>query len=745
MGKIKKWMKSGTNKLKHVIPRYKNLSDGWKGGIIALIIVTLACWILQGYKFFASHGFLDFIIGTSVTCILVMLLMGLISLVLGLLRKIPLFAVGCILAAFALLTFSLFNVYAIKLTFLASAIILLLSITFGVIIYKLIKGHYQKINIYKKISVLVIGILSISAIVGSIYWSTTTIGNRAHVVNAKKVNEFKDAYPSIDNPAKEGDYNIKFITYGSGEDLRREEFRKGMSILTNTVDGTKFLENWNFLRKKYLGFGADKLPINGSVWYPEGKGSFPLVIMVHGNHNMPQSSDTGYEYLGKLLASRGYIFASVDENFLNSSIYDDMLGFNGIKNETPARAIILLEHIKAFDSFNKSKDNPLYNKVDMNNISLIGHSRGGEAVAVAAAFNKLKTYPDDGSIKLNYNYNIRSIVAIAPTDGALKPTGKSVDLKDINYLVIHGSDDMDVTSFMGYKQYKRVSFTPDMDDYKASVYIYGVNHGQFNNNWGKQDIPGIGGHIFFDIGNLISKDDQNMIAKVLISAFLDSTIKGKLEYRNIFKDTRYADKWLPSTIYLNDYNDSKTTTICSYDEDMDINTTTLSGGSIEGENFKLWTEKRIKQKKDNIDNNSAYLSWEVPKDTYIPTYIINLPTSGTNITRNSKLVFSLADGDNNNDKLIDLSIKVYDKSGNTAELPISYFQPLQNTLKTRILKFPFNSLSPDSEAIFQKYIFSLNDFKKVNSKFTPEELAGIGFAFNKTKKGTVLLDDVGID
>ncbi|GAA0764815.1 hypothetical protein GCM10008908_00470 [Clostridium subterminale] len=153
----------------------------------------------------------------------------------------------------------------------------------------------------------------------------------------------------------------------------------------------------------------------------------------------------------------------------------------------------------------------------------------------------------------------------------------------------------------------------------------------------------------------------------------------------------------------------------------------------------------FRQKKDNIDNNSAHLSWEVPKDTYIPAYIINLPTSGINITRNSKLVFSLADGDNNNDKLIDLSIKVYDKSGNTAELPISYFQPLQNTLKTRILKIPFNSLSPDSEAIFQRYIFSLNDFKKVNSKFTPEELERIDFVFNKTKKGSVLLDDVGID
>lgn len=385
------------------------------------------------------------------------------------------------------------------------------------------------------------------------------------MVNAKKLNKFKDAYPSTDNPAKEGDYKFKFLTYGSGEDGRRKEFDKGASILTNTVDGRKFVTNWNFLRKKYLGFGPDKMPINGSVWYPEGNGPFPLVIMVHGNHNMPESSDKGYEYLGKLLVSRGYIFVSIDENFLNTSAYDDMLYFNRIKNETPARAFVILEHLKAFDKFNKSKGNPFFNKVNMNNISLIGHSRGGEAVAVAAALNKLNTYPDNGSIKLDYKYNIRSVVAIAPVDGDVKPAGKSIELKDVNYLVIHGSDDMDVTSFMGYSQYKRVTFTFGTENYKASVYVYGANHGQFNNSWGKRDVAGIGGYCFFNTGNLISKNDQNMIAKVFISAFLDSTIKGKLEYKNVFKDTRYAERWLPNTIYLNDYNDSKTSTICSYD------------------------------------------------------------------------------------------------------------------------------------------------------------------------------------
>jgi hypothetical protein len=69
----------------------------------------------------------------------------------------------------------------------------------------------------------------------------------------------------------------------------------------------------------------NSLPINTRVWYPEGDGPFPLALIVHGNHNMQDYSDPGHEYLGELLASKGIILASVDENFINYS-WSDILG-----------------------------------------------------------------------------------------------------------------------------------------------------------------------------------------------------------------------------------------------------------------------------------------------------------------------------------------------------------------------------------------------------------------------------------
>jgi hypothetical protein len=121
---------------------------------------------------------------------------------------------------------------------------------------------------------------------------------------------------------------VAHLTYGSGDDPNRPEFGSEADLTTPTVDGTPFLkgfDGWSAdMRERFWGFGKEELPLNGRVWYPDaptgngvGEGPFPLVLIVHGNHNMGDYSDTGYGYLGEHLASRGFVFVSVDENFLN--------------------------------------------------------------------------------------------------------------------------------------------------------------------------------------------------------------------------------------------------------------------------------------------------------------------------------------------------------------------------------------------------------------------------------------------
>ena len=92
-----------------------------------------------------------------------------------------------------------------------------------------------------------------------------------------------------------------------------------------------------------------ELPWLDPIWYPEGDGPFPLVLIVHGNHAMSDYSDPGYAYLGEHLASQGYIAVSVDENFLNGLFF-----FDGEFEEMPLRAWILLKHLQQWQGWNET-------------------------------------------------------------------------------------------------------------------------------------------------------------------------------------------------------------------------------------------------------------------------------------------------------------------------------------------------------------------------------------------------------
>src|SRR5688500_7764641 len=327
---------------------------------------------------------------------------------------------------------------------------------------------------------------------------------------------------SAPNPGLNGTLSVRTLVYGSGTDKRRSAFRDSVVLKTQTVDGSALVSSTLEIAKartKYWGFDFKKLPINGRVWYPQGDGPFPLVLVVHGNHNMKDFSDPGYAYLGQHLASRGFILVSVDENFINGNL----------QGENDGRGWMLLEHLRRWRTWNDSSGSPFYRKVDMGNIALMGHSRGGEAVAVAAAFNRLKHYPDDATVKFDYNFPIQSIVAIAPVDGQYRPSEKFQPVRDVSYLVFHGSHDGDVSVFHGLRQYQRVEFTDGRPRFKAAVYVYRANHGQWNSVWNNKD-NGPRSARLLDLRGLITPDEQRQFGKVYISAFLDATLKSDKRY-----------------------------------------------------------------------------------------------------------------------------------------------------------------------------------------------------------------------
>ncbi len=575
------------------------------------------------------------------------------------------------------------------------------------------------------------------------------------------------------DPSQPGPFRVLQLTYGSGSGRRRPEYAERVTIKTHTVDGSKLIERWSgrhgWARTRFWGFDAKELPLQARVWYPDGTGPFPLVLIVHGNHLMEEYSDPGYSYLGELMASRGFIFASVDENFLNSSV-GDLTGFPdvGLKEENDARGWLLLEHLRLWRDWNRTPGHAFHGHVDMDRIAVAGHSRGGEAAAVAGVFNPLPFYPENARVRFDFNFNIRSVLAIAPVDGQYKPAGEPSRLKNLNYFVLHGSWDGDMRSFHGARVLERTGFEGDGDWFKASLYVHRANHGQFNTVWGRSDAGGPYTP-FLNLRPILPGADQERVASVFISAFLEATLHDRREYRALLRDWRTGAAWLPKTIYLQKYEEARSKMLATYEEDLDLTTTTAAGGRTAAENLSDWKEKAVGIKWGGLDTRAVFLGWNRKEAPGRCSYVIELPQTGFETSPDSVLTFSLADtkdkpssyrdeegegerkkaredGEDDSGKRrepIDLTLEVTDRMGNAARLPLSHYSKLQPQIEAEIQKASFMSSVPSSEVVYQTFEFPLGDFAAVTPKLDPAALRSIRLVFDRTEKGVVILDGVG--
>jgi hypothetical protein len=671
----------------------------------------------------------------------------------------------------------------------------------GGAIWILIKSKWAHKSLLNKTINTIILIIGVGGIISGTYWLLMKGVDDDPPVNAAMKAEKLPDHITLPDPSIEGDYAVLELTYGSGRDKHREEFGEGVTIQTDSVDGSRFVSGWDkfngWARTRYWGFDETALPRNARVWYPGGKGPFPLVLIVHGNHLDRDYSDPGYEYLGKLMASRGFIFVSVDENFLNAA-WSDL--FKHLNEENDCRAWLLLKHLELWHAWNGDEKNPFFNKVDPGRIALIGHSRGGEAVAIAAAFNQLPYYPDDATVAFDFGFDIKSVIAIAPVDGQYKPADVSTFFRDVNYFVIQGSHDMDMRSYHGTRQWQRIKFTDTTFHVKAGLYIWAANHGQFNSIWGENDV-GYPGIALFNRKQLLSFEDQLMIGKVCISAFLEATLLEKHGYLDLFRDYRTGRKWLPETIYLNHYEDSESNFVCSFEEDLDLGTITAEGGSARMENLTVWKERMVPLKWDPQDTRAVYTGWNMEeKDSLLAWYAVTGPDGEQlNIHSGSYLVFNMAestessnpnpeeeeeignnhsrDEDNEKDKKedgnkndrtvvnekadkdkednekedkkeeekepVDLTIQVKDTSDYTAQLSLSHFSFLQPQLEAKVMKADFMTDVAKSEIVFQTFFFPLRDFVEENPMLNPVCIDEIRFIFDITAEGVVIIDNIG--
>jgi dienelactone hydrolase len=738
-----------------------------RGAVWGTLAAAAACVVIAGLYLRTGFGYaFDFAFATVFAALVIPLTALAVALLLTIARKLPRMATGMVVGSCAI-------VMALwgppELGVLMAIVVGLIEGILGATIATILVGGLGQAAVKKKILVALLFLLGIG---GNVYfvWLFAHEGSMDKIISWKPPAENIPAKLAVANPTENGTYHVQKLFYGVGNDIRRPEYGASVAIRTRTVDASDFFKDFKgwkrWSRKKYWGFDTDKLPLNARVWYPEGPGPFPLALIVHGNHDMAEFSDPGYAYLGELLASRGFILASIDENFLNGGLFHDP------PKQQAVRGWMLLEHLKLWKEWNDTAGNVFQGKVDLSRIALMGHSRGGEAAATAAAFNRMKYAPEDANIKFDYGFAIKAVVAIAPADGQYKPAEQHRWIEDVSYLTLQGAHDADVSSFLGSRQWDHVRFTQPGPWFKAEIYAYRANHGQFNTVWGRADA----GHPLswlLNLKPLMPGEEQRKISKTYISAFLEATLHDRREYLPLFEDWRTGRQWLPDTIYVNRYQDASYVPLASFEEDADLTTTTAPGGRIAGENLSIWHEGKIPWREGDRDYNGVFLGWNRAKDAPAATYSLTLPTGSAEKWRlgaGSTIELSVAMMDEDaalpgkkkdekekkkEDKSKkkerespDFTIELMTSDGAVAAAPVSRFISIPPPFKemfTKLQVLDDKGYEKDWEPVFQTVRIPLGSFQSADGskRFDPAKLSVVRLKFDRTPMAEICLSSVG--
>lgn len=521
-----------------------------------------------------------------------------------------------------------------------------------------------------------------------------------------------------DAQASDGPYTVKTVDYGTEGGLPSDTVSLTRYMSRSSLDGLSDLQV-----DLYVDYDLNAVPLVGRIWYPEGGQDCPVLFIAHGNHVVTVDSYLGYEYLGEYLASWGYVVVSVDHNACNM-----------LSGENDGRAVLLLEHIGQVLAYNEQE---LAGLIDPEQIALAGHSRGGETVATAALFNTYDRYPENGTVAFDYHYAIRSLVAIAPTEGQYEPGDHSVEMTDINYLLLYGANDQDVTNFQGMNQYENIHFSGAGEYIKSALWIAGANHGQFNSIW--QDTDRLAPAAWMlNTGDFLTIEEQQTIAKRIIRAFLDVTLRGEESQLPFLTHWRSCAEELPATVYSQCYETSDFQVLADFEEDSDMETGSGEGVSLRAEHVSLWTEELATYHDGGeLDNYAVRLR----SYSDAGAYILEMPAA--DLTGRA-VQFDISDYDSDSVErgrfdLLSCTVEVTDTAGNTAQAKLEEFAAVYPPFPVRLSKLDYLF----GEERFQ-YNFSTVHIPAEAFDGTADLSAVVQIAFRLDGSSHIRLDNIGL-
>ncbi len=230
------------------------------------------------------------------------------------------------------------------------------------------------------------------------------------------------------------------------------------------------------------------LRLNGLIAVPDGAGPFPVVVVMHGRHDIcpeaegqdtlvqqwpcdeEQSHYKGFDYLTRALAARGYLALSINVN----------AAFTNGWGEDPGSLVrfpqIVDLYLASLAVANAGTDvgfnTPMAGKADLSKIAFVAHSQSGGPATNVVKARAANTSPE--LIAQGFG-PIGAILYLAPAYGSdVEP------VPDVPLGVILPSCDLDLSDLPGQHYYEAARLTPDRLSFASSVYLVGANHNFFN-------------------------------------------------------------------------------------------------------------------------------------------------------------------------------------------------------------------------------------------------------------------------
>ncbi|HEX4834079.1 MAG TPA: hypothetical protein VH478_23645 [Trebonia sp.] len=253
--------------------------------------------------------------------------------------------------------------------------------------------------------------------------------------------------------------------------------------------------------------GGVRGEVQGRIYLPESAGPHPLVIFMHGRHSTCYNATTlasaniwpcpagdaeipsyaGYDGAGDALASDGYVVVSVGANAINANdnqhapddgavargqlILDTLTWLKQADQGKPVSfddaatsQTVTLDEALAGTGISASS---LVGTMNFSDIGIMGHSRGGEGAATAAALNSGLAHP----------WGIKSVFLLAPIDFTRTTVPDVVTTTLLPYC------DGDVSDQQGQHFY---ADSRDADtDYvlRSDEWVMGTDHDFYNYYW----------------------------------------------------------------------------------------------------------------------------------------------------------------------------------------------------------------------------------------------------------------------